>query len=153
MSSDTAEEDTVEFGRIDEEISDDQATLLAAIHAADDGIPTGRLREATSIPSGSMHYHLGRLEEWGLVDVIGRRSEGGGSPSKLWDTTDHGGRYLERPGPTAPTTFQDLVMHIEDLEQELDRREERIDAMETDIEELKSAYNTLATAVENQLHD
>ncbi|MFD1514506.1 MarR family transcriptional regulator [Halomarina rubra] len=153
MTPDDSDTNALDFDRIDEEISEDQAKLLATIHAADEGILTGRLREAVSVPSGSMHYHLGRLEEWELVDVVGRQAEGGGSPSKCWDTTDRGGRYLERPGPTAPTTFQDLVNHIEDLERDLDRREERIKAMETDITDLKSAYNTLASAVENQLHD
>lgn len=153
MTPDSAGQDTLEFDQIDGEISEDQAKLLATIHAADDAIPTGRLREAVSIPAGSMHYHLGRLEEWELVDVVGRKSEGGGSPSKCWETTERGRAYLERPGPTAPTTFQDLVNHIEDLERDLARREARIETMETDIEELKSAYNTLATAVENRLHD
>jgi predicted ArsR family transcriptional regulator len=153
MTPDDPDANALDFDRIDEEMSEDQAKLLATIHAADEGIPTGRLREAVSIPSGSMHYHLGRLEEWVLVDVVGRQVEGGGSPSKCWDTTDRGSRYLERPGPTAPTTFQDLVNHIEDLERNLDRREERIEAMETDITDLKNAYNTLASAVEDQLHD
>ncbi|WP_254544660.1 helix-turn-helix domain-containing protein [Halomarina pelagica] len=109
------------FEQIDAEISEDQAKLLATIHAAEEGIPTGRLREAVSIPSGSMHYHLTRLEDWDLVDVVGRQEEGGGSPSKVWETTERGAIYLERPGRTAPTTFQDLLTHIDDLERDLDR--------------------------------
>ena len=153
MDSDKSDETLPLFEQIDDEMSEDQAKLLATVHAAADGMPTGRLREAVSIPSGSMHYHLTRLEEWGLVEVVGRQSEGGGSPSKVWNTTEQGATYLERPGPTAPTTFHDLVTHIEDLERDLDRREERIETLESDVQDLKSAYNTLATAVENQLHD
>ena len=153
MDSDTSDETLPVFKQIDEEMSEDQAKLLATVHAAADGLPTGRLREAVSIPSGSMHYHLTRLEEWDLVEVVGREAEGGGSPSKVWNTTEQGATYLERPGPTAPTTFHDLVTHIEDLERDLDRREERIESLESDVQDLKSAYNTLATAVENQLHD
>jgi predicted ArsR family transcriptional regulator len=153
MGSDRSDKGPSLFEQIDDDISEDQAKLLATIHAAEDGIPTGRLREAVSIPAGSMHYHLTRLEEWDLVEVVGRQAEGGGSPSKVWDTTEQGTTYLERSGPTAPTTFHDLVTHIEDLERDLTRREERIEALESDVQELKSAYNTLATAVENQLHD
>ncbi len=153
MESDRSDEKSPLFEQIDDKMSEDQSKLLATVHAAADGMPTGQLREAVSIPSGSMHYHLTRLEDWNLIEVVARQSEGGGSPSKVWDTTEQGTTYLERPGPTAPTTFHDLVTHIEDLERDLDRREERIESLESDVQDLKSAYNTLATAVENQLHD
>ena len=152
--SDKASGDTPpSFETVDDEISDDQATLLATIHEADGGVPTGRLREATAIPYGSMNYHLSRLETWGLVDIVDRRSEGGGSPSKVWDTTERGETYLERPGPAGSTTVQVLMNHISDLERDLDRRDERIEALEADVEELKVAYNELAEAVETHLEN
>jgi len=83
MSDDTPADEYPSFETVDDEISDDQATLLASIHNADGGMPTGRLREATAIPYGSMNYHLSRLADWELVDVVDRRSEGRGSPSKV----------------------------------------------------------------------
>jgi len=153
MSDETPADAYPSFETIDDEISDDQATLLASIHNADGGVPTGRLREATAIPYGSMNYHLSRLADWGLVDVVDRRSEGRGSPSKVWDTTERGRTYLNRPGPAGPTTVQALVNHIDDVERDLERRDKRIETLERDVEELKAAYNDLAEAVERHLEN
>lgn len=150
-----SESDTsgVSFEEIDADISADQSNLLATLHAAEDGMPTGRLREGTGIPSGSMHYDLSRLESWGLIEVIGRRPEGSGSPSKVWTTTERGKSFLTQPGVTGPRTFQELMTHIEDLERDLTRREERIETLESDVDELKEAYNELASALEQHLNE
>ena len=61
--------------------------------------------------------------------------------------------YLDRPGPAGPTTVQALVNHIDDVERDLERRDKRIETLERDVEELKSAYNDLAEAVERHLDD
>lgn len=157
--TDTAADPESSFDDIDAAISGDQSNLLATMHDAD-GMPTGRLREATAIPSGSMHYHLSRLENWGLIEVVGRQPEGAGSPSKVWATTERGRTFLERPGVTGPRTIQELSTHIEDLERTLTHRDERIETLETDvealedeIEDVKAAYNTLASAVEAHFED
>lgn len=139
MSSETSDVDAVSFETITEQMSDDRGRLLATIARVDDGIPTGRLREATGVPSGSMHYHMSHLEDWGLVQVSEHRDQGRGSPSKVWTITDRGRKYLDRD--TAPTSSSPAQLHG------------RIEELENDVEALKTAYNELADTIEELVNE
>lgn len=139
MADDISEAAKVSFETISEQMSEDRGRLLATIARAEHAIPTGRLREATGVPSGSMHYHLSYLEDWGLVQVSGRRDGGRGSPSKVWALTDRGQEYLDRDITSAARQAEQL--------------QERVDQLEDDIEALKTAYNELAGVVEELVNE
>ena len=68
MENDISIQEQASFEAIDDQMSEDRAALLAAVARVTeddgDGIPTGQLREAVGIPSGSMPYHMGALTEW-----------------------------------------------------------------------------------------
>lgn len=139
MSRESSTEASASFETIDEGMSDDRSRLLSEIAHADDGRPTGKLREATGVPSGSMHYHLTHLEDWGLIEVIGTHDSGRGSPAKVWALTDRGRDYLDRPGAPAATSRA--------------RLEERLAELEHDVEALKETYNELAGVVEDLVNE
>lgn len=139
MSDDISDDNAVSFETITDHMSDDRGRLLATIARAEDAIPTGRLREASGVPSGSMHYHLSYLEDWGLIQVSGHRDEGRGSPSKIWTITDHGREYLDRD----TTSVSPQAEHLQT----------RIDQLEDDVEALKTTYNDLADAVEELINE
>jgi predicted ArsR family transcriptional regulator len=142
MTDDNSGGEEPSLATIAEQISDTRADLLAVLgrdaDAGGDGLPTGELRREADVPTGSMSYHMDALEEWGLVDVVGREQEGGGDPSKVWALTARGQEFLDRPAARRlPTRAEVEALH------------DRVDALEEQLSELKTAYNQMADAVED----
>jgi predicted ArsR family transcriptional regulator len=142
MEDDSSDDAAPSLASIEERISDTRADLLAvlgrAADAGDGGLPTGELRREADIPTGSMSYHMDALEEWALVDVVGREQEGGGDPSKVWALTERGREFLERP-----------ATHRLPTREEVEALHDRVDALEEQLSELKTAYNQMADVVED----
>jgi len=142
MGGGSSTDEVPSLERIEDQISTTRADLLAvlgrAADAGDDGLPTGALRREAGVPSGSISYHMDALEEWGLVDVVGREQEGGGDPSKVWALTDRGQGFLDRPAAhRLPTREEVQALH------------DHVDALEDELAELKTAYNQMADIVED----
>ncbi|RBI58589.1 hypothetical protein DMJ13_26010 [halophilic archaeon] len=149
MIDDTSAGDQPSFDAIDDQMSQDRATLLAAVARAteDDGggIPTGQLREAVGVPSGSMPYHMGALTEWGLVEVIGNEKEGGGSPSKVYALTERGEKYLDNSTIKQYPSVEDLRQ----LEAQVDELAAQVEELREQQDQMSEAYNQMADAVES----
>jgi predicted ArsR family transcriptional regulator len=152
MADDTTSTGQTAFTAIDDQMSADRAALLAAVARAteDDGggIPTGQLREAVGIPSGSMPYHMGALTEWELVEVVGNEKEGGGSPSKVFALTERGEKFLNRSTISQFPSVED-VHHLEERVAEL---ETELETIQDEQRRMRDAYNQMADIVED-LHE
>lgn len=142
MEDDSSGGEAPSLERIEEQISDTRADLLAVLARADDdgdgGLPTGALRREADVPTGSMSYHMDALQEWGLVDVVGREQEGGGDPSKVWALAERGRAFLDRP-----------ASHRLPTREEVEALHDRVGALEDELSELKAAYNQMADVVED----
>ncbi|WP_266083132.1 hypothetical protein [Haladaptatus caseinilyticus] len=130
-------------------MSEDRAALLAAVARATeddgDGIPTGQLREAVGIPSGSMPYHMGALTEWELIEVVGNEKEGGGSPSKVFALTERGEKFLNQSTIRQFLSVED-VHHLEERVAEL---ETELESIRDEQRRMREAYNQMADLVED----
>ena len=135
MESDTSDGAPLPFDEVDDQMTDDRAAVLAALARTEDdgdggGLPTGQLREATAIPSGSMRYHMGKLERWDLVEVVGKEREGGGgSPSKVYALTERGREYLSRSGVGTFASAEEVAElrgRVGELEAEVETRQQEI---------------------------
>lgn len=149
MQNDTSSLEQASFEAIDDQMSDDRAALLAAVARAteDDngGIPTGQLREAVGIPSGSMPYHMGALTDWELVEVVGNKKEGGGSPSKVFALTERGEKFLNQSSIRQFPSVED-VQHLGERVAEL---ETELESIRDEQRRMREAYNQMADLVED----
>lgn len=141
MSSDTSGSGGGELNDIADEMSEERVALLVEVaRSGDDGITTRDLRKDVGIPRGSMDWHMGKLRDWNLVEVIGKEPEGSTIPKNIYDITEHGQDFLDRPGTqTFPTAEE--VQHLR----------ERVDELEVENEEMKDRFNELRNYVEQMV--
>ncbi|WP_227380014.1 hypothetical protein [Haladaptatus halobius] len=148
MENDISNAEQAPFGAIDDQMSADRAALLAAVARATeddrDGIPTGQLREAVGVPSGSMPYHMDALMEWELVEVVGNQKEGGGSPSKVFALTERGADYLDNSTIKQFPSAEDVA----ELEQRVDELTTQLTELQDQHNQMREAYNRMADLVE-----
>ena len=120
------------FESIGEKMSRDRATLLAVIARSDGGIETGELRRETGVPSGSMHYHMEALRDWQLVEVVGEGEGDGSIPPKVYDVTERGVEFLDRPAArTIPSAEE-----VDELHQRMGELSEQVENQRNQIVEL-----------------
>jgi predicted ArsR family transcriptional regulator len=120
------------FESIAEEMSSDRAALLAVVARGDGGIETGELRRETGVPSGSMHYHMEALRDWNLVEVVGEGEGDGAIPPKMYDVTEKGVKFLDRPGArTIPSAEE-----VDELHQRVGELSEQVESQRNQIVEL-----------------
>ena len=148
MQNDISSQERASFETINDQMSEDRAALLAAVARATeddgDGIPTGQLREAVGIPSGSMPYHMGALTEWELVEVVGNEKEGGGSPSKVFALTERGEKFLNHSSIRQFPSIED----VHQLEAHIDELSTQVEELEDQQRKMNHAYNQMADLVE-----
>lgn len=132
MTPDPGDEDGGSFESIAEEMSGDRSALLAMIARSDGGIETGELRRETGVPSGSMHYHMEALRGWDLVEVVGEGEGDGAIPPKVYDVTERGRGFLDRPAAREFPTTEDvdrLHQQVEDLSEQVAEQRNQILAL------------------------
>jgi predicted ArsR family transcriptional regulator len=132
MTPDSSNTDGGSFESIDEEMTRDRAALLAVVARSDGGIETGELRREAGVPSGSMHYHMEALRDWNLVEVVGEGEGDGAIPPKVYDVTERGVEFLDRPtARTIPSAEE-----VDELHQRLEKLSEQVENQRSQIVEL-----------------
>jgi predicted ArsR family transcriptional regulator len=117
------------FESIAEKMTRDRAALLAVIARSEGGIETGELRREVGVPSGSMHYHMEALRDWSLAEVVGEGESDGSIPPKVYDVTERGVEFLDRPAArTIPSTEEvdELHQRVEELSDQVENQRNQI---------------------------
>lgn len=97
-----------------------------------------KLRERAGFPAGSKNYHLGKLEEWGLITVVDRV---GDDNERKWDLTPAGEQFIADH------------LHAENMPAWLDDRLGEIEARLDALDERKldeSRFEKLRRRLENE---
>jgi predicted ArsR family transcriptional regulator len=150
MSPDSSGEDGGSFESISEKMTRDRAALLAVVAQSDGGIETGELRREVGVPSGSMHYHMEALRDWNLVEVVGEGEGDGSIPPKVYDVTERGAEFLDRPAArTIPS-----VEEVDELHQRVGELSEQVENQRNQIVELiRLLDGRLDGSVIEEIHD
>lgn len=101
-------------------------------------LPISTLRDLSGFPSGSRNHHTSILEEWGLVEMIGRQKENG---ERVFRLTTEGERFVETH--LEDTTPEGLERRVEKLETHYNQLEEsKVDEsrFEDLIDRMKNGY-------------
>lgn len=129
MAPDSSSTDGDSFESIGGEMSRDRAALLSVVARSDGGIETGELRREVGVPSGSMHYHMEALQDWNLVEVVGEGEGNGSIPPKVYDATERGVEFLDRPtARTIPSAEEVDRLHqrVEELSEQIENQRNQI---------------------------
>ena len=110
-------------------------------------LPMGTLREKAEFPTGSRNHHTGVLEDWGLIEVIGRDGDDG---ERIFALTTDGSEFVEEY--LKDTEPEGLTNRLDRLEERVDRVEERkvdrLNELEATLEKRTKALRALSKKVE-----
>ncbi|WP_339106282.1 hypothetical protein [Haloterrigena salinisoli] len=139
MADSQESEESVSF----DQLGDHRRSILETVRGLGGEANAAEIRQRTDVPEGSFGWHFGKLEEWSLLEDVGRQNVGGGDDAIVWSLTDAGADLLERI---------DVEEGREDRPQTFEGLNNRIDELETDLEAIKTEFNRMADIVEDH-HD
>lgn len=107
-----------------EQITERRRELLKTLDFADGEANTSFLRQHSNVPEGSLNYHLRKLEEWDLIEVVGRKRVGSGDPAKVWSLTESGEEMVADLETITgdlgrPPSASELADRVDELEESL----------------------------------
>ncbi|WP_227376284.1 hypothetical protein [Haladaptatus halobius] len=131
-----------------DELRGNRAELLLAIN---DNYPAETPKRELTDTVNSVNYHLGILEEWGLIEVVAHEQQGDRIPARVFSLTDRGREAVEdlfeqtdaRPIPSA------VEQHIEDLRREIEDVRAEAQAAQERVDQLKEWIRANVTEVES----
>lgn len=92
------------------------------------------IREQTGLSRGSKNHHFNVLQEWGLIEEVGRDNTTGGHPERVFGLTDEGREFTDE--------------YLTDERERPDSYELRVQRLEDEIDDLKTANERLEDEVE-----
>ncbi|KYH24652.1 hypothetical protein HAPAU_36350 [Halalkalicoccus paucihalophilus] len=99
-----------------------------------------------------------RLEEWGLIEEVGRVNESGGIPERVFGLTDAGREFVEKYLTEERERPNSYEMRIERLKDEVDdlqttneRPKVKVDQQYEQLKDLENRFDTLLDRLEEQL--
>lgn len=95
------------------------------------------------MPSGSKEHHLGILEEWGLIEEIGRTTESGGIPERVFDLIDEGRGFVEEHLTEQGKRPDSYELRVERLEDDVDRLHTKNKRLGSEVAELREELREL----------
>lgn len=114
--------------------------ILLALHRKGE-LATRELREESGFPAGSRNHHLGLLEKWELIEVIGRV---GDENERVFHLTDRGVSFVEEV--LKAEVSEDLEMRVEQLSRQvnsLEQLEERLETVQRENRVLEERFEKL----------
>lgn len=83
-------------------------------------MPISTLRETAQFPTGSRNHHTGVLQDWELIELIGRDGEDG---ERVFGLTENGEQFVESYlEPAEPDKVERRIDRLEDRCEGLDER-------------------------------
>jgi hypothetical protein len=124
-----------------DEMYGNREALVQALHFFNGEANRQEIRKHGDIPKGSMHDLCTTMEEWDVIEHVGKEPVGRGGRADVYQFTDLG-RAISEPVVDDSTTVDEVVEH-----------EERIDELEDQIESLKEMYSEMSTVLDALKND
>lgn len=100
-------------------------------------IRTREIREEAGVPEGSKDHHLGVLQEWGLIEEVGRTTTSGGIPERVWGLTEDGSAFVDDHLTEEEERPSSYELRVERTEDKVEKLERTVEQQANEIEQLR----------------
>lgn len=108
------------------------------------------IRDRTDLSKGSKNHHYEVLQDWGLIEVVGKNGDSGGWAERIFGLTAEGETFVEDYlADTDDEQPDSYVLRVERLEDEVDELRTENERLEETIEQQHREIETL----EEELRD